>query len=28
MTFTYFSLSLFLFANSWDNMKQILHVIV
>jgi D-alanyl-lipoteichoic acid acyltransferase DltB (MBOAT superfamily) len=28
MTFTYFSLSLFIFANSWDNMKQIFHVII
>ncbi len=28
MTFTYFSLSLFLFANSWDNMKQIFKMLL
>jgi D-alanyl-lipoteichoic acid acyltransferase DltB (MBOAT superfamily) len=27
MTFTYFSLSLFLFANTWDNMRQIFRVL-
>jgi D-alanyl-lipoteichoic acid acyltransferase DltB (MBOAT superfamily) len=27
MTFTYFSLSLFLFANTWENMRQIFNVI-